>query len=57
MAEFRAEALLALIAIVLGGFACWDYVRAGRVWTLRAKIWIRTALFIAAIAALLFVWN
>lgn len=57
MAEFRAEALLALIAMVLGGFAWRDYVRSGRAWTLRAKIWIRTALLIAAIAALLFVWS
>lgn len=57
MAHFPAEALLALIAMVLGGFACWDYFRSGRAWTLRAKIWIRIALFIAAVTALLLVWN
>jgi len=52
-----AESILIVIAVFLGGLAYWDYVRGGYFWTLRAKIWLRTALIIAGIAVFLFVGN
>lgn len=55
MFGIATETVIALVSIVLAGFALWDYQKNGRTWTVRAKIWIRTALIFAAVALYLIV--
>jgi drug/metabolite transporter superfamily protein YnfA len=56
MFDLQTEAVLVLIALILGGFACWEYLRSDHVWTQRAKIWIRLALIFLAVTAYLAVF-
>ena len=45
--------LLAVIALVLAGFSLWDYKRNSNSWTIRGKIWIRTAVIFGVMAGYL----
>lgn len=53
MSGISIEFVLGLIALILLGFAGWDYFRSNRAWSLRAKIWMRMAVIFAAIAVYL----